>query len=135
MIRALLARLPGPLSPLGWLIAGVALVIGLALLAGAWAQLWSWWPWSAERRADRAEAALEAAKDRAAVNEAITKAERQAAPVMIETRTVVAAATASARSAPDATTPLDPDRAERLRDADRRLCDLAVVACRPVGDG
>lgn len=42
---------------------------------------------------------------------------------------VTAGATAQARSAPDASTPLDPARADRLLRHDRELCRLAPALC------
>jgi hypothetical protein len=49
--------------------------------------------------------------------------------VLIETRTVTAEATAAARSAPDANDLLPADRGNRLRNADRRMCELAPAVC------
>lgn len=55
--------------------------------------------------------------------------------VLIETRTITAEATAAARSAPDANDPLPSDRADRLHDADRRMCELAPAVCAAAAAG
>lgn len=75
-------------------------------------------------RSDASARALEVTGERA-------QAERVDAwsHVLIETRTVTAEASAAARSAPDANDPLPADRADRLRDADRRMCRLAPDVC------
>ncbi len=41
---------------------------------------------------------------------------------------------ASTRSAPDANEPLEPARADRLRDFDQQLCAIRPVVCQPPGD-
>lgn len=43
--------------------------------------------------------------------------------------TIAAQATTEARSAPDADTPLDPTRADRLHAVDRELCALSPASC------
>jgi hypothetical protein len=75
-------------------------------------------------RSDASARALEVTGERA-------QAERVDAysHVLIETRTITAEASAAARSAPDANDPLPSDRADRLRDADRRMCRLAPDVC------
>ena len=68
--------------------------------------------------------------------EAAGQAEIAVATEVHHTREIIiregtAQAIAEARSAPDATTPLDPQRADRLRAADERLCLDAPALCPP----
>ncbi|WP_082385114.1 hypothetical protein [Brevundimonas sp. AAP58] len=143
MIRGFLTRPIGPLAPLGWLIAGVAVLIAVGFLASAWDRMWAWLPWSDERRADRAETRADVAEDRALSAE--LEAEGQADQVrridtyahqILTIQTETAAASAAARSAPDADTPLDPARADRLRHHDGELCRTApdLAGCSPALD-
>lgn len=124
------------LTPLGWLIAVVALLLAIGLLAWGWNNLWSWLPWSGEARLDRAEGRV----DRAASDASARGLEAQGNAEQVrrteaygDIRVRVEAATAEsitkARSAPDATDPLAADRAARLRDHDRRLCNIAPAGC------
>lgn len=125
------------LTPLGWLAA-------LLLLAGA--ILWighglglRWDPFDlAQRRITAAETRADIARaDAAARALEVEGADAQAERLDRQTRQTLAAdritavAASDARSAHDASTPLDPDRAARLRDHDRRLCDLARAVCQP----
>ena len=122
-----------------------ALLLAVALAAHWWDGLTAWLPWSDESRLDRAEVRLEQVRTDLAVREAQVEAlERQAAAshaahgTLTEARTITARATAHAETAPDAETEMDPDRADRLRDADRRLCALQPDLCsgnRPAADG
>lgn len=123
---------PRALTPWGWLAAAVAGLVLIAVVAAAWDRLWSWLPWSAEARADRAEASAERSAD--AAEAAGLTVEGQAETIrrldtyhhqVVTVRAVAAEAAAAARSAPDATDSLDPDRADRLRAADRELCRVA----------
>lgn len=123
-------------TPLGWLIAGIALLMAIALIAWGWNNIWAWLPWSDEARADRAEVRAARAESDAAARglEAQGNAEQvRRTEAYGDIRVRVEAATAEsitkARSAPDATDPLAADRAARLRDHDRRLCDLAPAGC------
>lgn len=50
------------LTSLGWLIAGIALLMAIALIAWGWNNLWSWLPWSNEARLDRAEGRVDFAE-------------------------------------------------------------------------
>ena len=124
------------LTPLGWLIAGIALLMAVALIAWGWNNLWAWLPWSAEARLDRAEVRADHAESDAAARglEAQGNAEQvRRTEAYGDIRVRVEAATAEsitqARSAPDATEPLAANRAARLRDHDRRLCGLAPASC------
>lgn len=84
---------------------------------------------SAERRADRAESdsAARAVEAEAAV--ATTRSVEQAAGVLREVQAATITYTINARADPDALFDLDPDRRERLRAHDRRLCELAPDVC------
>jgi hypothetical protein len=129
-------RLFRTFTPLGWLVAGVALLMAIGLLVWGWNNLWAWLPWSGEARLDRAE-------DRADYAEADASARRlesqgNAAQVArteaygdlrIRIEGERAAAVTEARSAPDATEPLAADRAARLHAADRGVCNLAAASC------
>lgn len=136
------------LSPVRWLIAGLAILLAVALLDAAWDRMWSWLPWSAERRAERAEAQAEAAADQAEASRLTAEGEGDTIRRLdtyhhqvVTVRAVTAGGVAEAMGAPDASTPLDPDRAARLRAADRELCRVApdlggcAAAADPAGDG
>ena len=134
----------------GWakIVAGaLAVMVTVAFAAHQWDRLWSWLPWSDARRLERvidqrdrlaAEAAVQATHI-----EALTEQARRVETVhrqVIELRDLTDPVIHEARSAPDASTPLDPDRADRLREHDRRLCELAPGACAgpaaaPAGSG
>jgi len=122
-----------------------ALLLAVALAARWWDGLTAWLPWSDESRLDRAEVRLDRLQTDLAERQAQVEAlERQAAAThaahdtITQARTITARATAHAETAPDAETEIDPDRADRLRDADRRLCALQPDLCsddRPAADG
>jgi len=114
----------------------LALMAALALAADRWDRLWSWLPWSDERQLER----VTAQRDRlvaevaaqAAHIEALTAQTRRAEAMQQQVtrlRDLTDPVIHEARSAPDASTPLDPARADRLREHDRRLCELAPGAC------
>lgn len=113
-----------------------ALLLAVALAARWWDGLTAWLPWSDESRLQRAEVRLDRLQTDLAERQAQVEAlERQAASThaahetLTEARTITARATAQAETAPDATTEIDPARAARLRDADRRLCALSPGFC------
>lgn len=121
-----------------WGVAVVGAIIALILLANAWNGLWSFLPWSAESRLERAETARDTAQDNASARG--IESQGQADQIQrIETvhRQIVTVQTATqdaitqARSAPDANDPLEPGRAIRLHAADRMLCGYAPDLCRP----
>lgn len=114
----------------------LAAIMVFALAARWWDDLWAWFPGSDERRLDRAEARLEQAQaDLAARRAEVAAHARQAVRVeaahhtLTEARGATARATALAEEAPDATDEIDPVRTDRLRDADRRLCELSPDLC------
>ena len=123
------------LTPLAWLAAGVVALVCLVVLLGGLGFRWDPLNLQQKRLAaalDRARTASAeaAAQDRArrleaqgAADQALrvdhhqqktTKAERATAAVLVQ-----------ARSADDADQPLDPRRADRLRDHDGQLCRIA----------
>lgn len=124
------------LTPLGWLIAGIALLLAVGLLAWGWNNLWSWLPWSGESRLDRAEGRADYAESDGAARgleaegnaDQVTRTEAYG-DIKIRVEGVTASTITDARSAPDATEPLSGERAARLRDHDRRLCDIAPGSC------
>lgn len=131
-MKAWLTRPIGPLAPLGWLIAALAVLMAVALIAHGWDRLWSWLPWSTERRLDAAEGRAAFAQDQADASG--LQAEGEADQVRridtyshqtITVQAVTADAVVQSRSADDAETPLDDDRAGRLRGHDRELCRIA----------
>lgn len=104
---------------------------GLALAGGVGLR---WDPLGlGERRLTRAEARATTAEAAAVRSAATLAAERALTPEREVSAARVAAANASldplilaAEGASDGRTPLDPDRLHRLREHDRRLCELAA---------
>ena len=133
------------LTPLGRTVAGLivvgAILATVALISRAWDGVTAWLPWSDESRLTRVQARLDRAETDLALREAeVAVLERQAEQTaathetLIEARGVTVRATTLAERAPDADDPIDPARADRLRDADRRLCGLVPDLCaRPDG--
>ena len=126
------------LTPLGWLASMLAVVVAIALIAGGWNKLWAFLPWSAESKLDRIEMKLELAEDARAARaiESIGQSEQiQRIETVHRQIVTVQAATANditeARSAPDATDPLDTLRRLRLVGSDRMLCNYAPDLCQP----
>lgn len=140
------ALIPGWLKVAATVVAAIAVV---ALVSHQWDRLTAWWPWSDESRLERAERKVEDLSDRLATSEAnaaarAAEAEANADQVrrvethhrqVIELRDLTDPVIHEARSAPDASTPLDPDRADRLREHDRRLCGLVPDVCPGAGGG
>lgn len=115
-------------------LAAAAVVLGLA--SAWWDDLWDWLPWSNEKQLERAEARADHAEaDAANRRTEVVWLEKQQADVaeatrvIIETRTVTERAIVQAEAAPDASVEIDPGRADRLRGADRRLCELSSALC------
>lgn len=129
------AVIPGWVGPVLIAVAVVALAL---LVMNRLDQLTAWWPWSDESKLERAEtravtAEITAITDRlsaAAAGRQVERIETHTREV-ITLRETAAEAVLEARRAPDAETPLDPERADRLRAADQRLCDLYAGACGP----
>ncbi|MBA4795237.1 MAG: hypothetical protein H2041_16385 [Phenylobacterium sp.] len=102
-------------------LAGVLLICGLALYLDGRAD--------ASRRLRAEVAAAQSAADRHALEaegerDAAARVAAQQVPVRAAER-IAAAAIPKALNAEDANAPLDPDRADRLRLADRQLCAAA----------
>jgi hypothetical protein len=130
------------LSPLGWLISIAALVLAVALIAGIWNGLWSWLPWSAEAQLDRTKTELATTQSSASARglESQGNAEQVArteayGDIRIRVEGVTAESITRAQEAPDANDPLSDERADRLRDHDRRLCDIARGTCQAPAPG
>lgn len=129
------------------LAAVAALVLAFALAARWWDGLTAWLPWSDESRLERTQTRLDKTEaDLAARRAEVRALERQAVRVdaahetLTEARAVTARAQTQAEEAPDADQTIDPERAGRLRHADRRLCELSPDVCptgpdRPAGPG
>jgi hypothetical protein len=125
------------LTPLGWSLA-VAVLFMAALALGHGLGL-RWDPFGlAGRRLAAAEArAATAESDAAARRLEVEGAADQVRRLDLhhqQARSVAVAtvrAEIDARSAHDASVPLDPARAARLREHDRRLCKLAPAVCGP----
>lgn len=119
------------LTPWGWAAAGLLGLVFLVLTAGALGFRWD--PFRlTERRLERTRADLTVARaDLSArrIEQAAEAGQRARLDVHHRQTTAVTALTVAAqtqaRSAPDAQTPLDPDRTRRLHDLDRGLCGLA----------
>ncbi len=129
------------ITPTGWLvIAAVAVVLfGLAGLARPSFLGLKFDPFGIDaRKIDRLESEVSVLE-----REAVGNAEIAAATQTFHTREVVIRdlarqAKIEARTAPDAETPLDPDRVARIRAADNRLCSVAPSICAspdPAGSG
>lgn len=126
-----------------WRLIGYAVMAG-CLLWGAASAL-SYVPFSPFWSAKRAEATAERLEGQVSTleREATGNAEIAAATDTFHRSEIIiregtAQAIAEARSAPDATTPLDLVRADRLRTADQRLCDASPGICAspdPAGSG
>lgn len=126
-------------TPFHWTLAAIA---GVCLLAAAYLVLtgigfrldpFNW----TEARADRAEAAATRANANAAARSAeaagarhTTRLAEQAAAERAAVDQVATRLETEARTAPDASVPLDTARADRLAAGDRRLCDRRPAACR-----
>ncbi len=123
----------------GWAGGALVALAGLAAVAAAahqWDRLWSWLPWSDERRLEqvvvqRDQLAAEVAAQAGHI-EALTEQARRVETVhrqVIALRDLTDPVIHQARSAPDASILLDSERADRLRAHDRKLCELAPGAC------
>lgn len=113
----------------------LAAVVIAAALAFSLNRLTAWLPWSAESRLERSEQARDHA-ERDALARSLESQGQSDQLARVETyhthttevRTITADAVDQARSAPDASTPLDPARADRLRAHDRLLCELSPLS-------
>lgn len=138
------------IRPIPTWIAAVAGLVLAGLLARALVStvsgLFRALPWSAEQRLEHTEARLDQVQADLEARQAEVEAlERQAESVadahrrLNQARVVTVRAQTRAEEAPDAHDPIDPDRADRLRDADRRLCELSPDLCpapdRPAAPG
>ena len=144
--------MPGRALIPGWLkvlLIVCAVIAAVAVVSHQWNRLTAWLPWSAESRLDRAEDQVEDLQQDLSTAEADAAARAAEAQAnadqvqrietvhrqVIELRDLTDPVIHEARSAPDASTPLDPDRADRLREHDRRLCELAPEVCAAAGPG
>ncbi|MFC5345472.1 hypothetical protein ACETK8_07135 [Brevundimonas staleyi] len=130
------------LAPLGRLAVAVAALATTAVVLGGLGFRWD--PFDlARRRADRAEQVAASATAQAAARSA--EAQGQAGQVVrldaahqsaVARERATAQSIQIARTADDASTPLTPDRADRLRDHDRELCRLApdLLGCSAAPD-
>ena len=135
------------LTPLGRLAVGVAALAAAAVVLGSLGFRWD--PLDlTRRRADRAEQVAATATAEAAARSAEAAGQAgQVARLDAAVRSTVALERATAasiqiaRTADDASTPLDPHRTDRLRDHDRELCRISpgLLGCPaapdPAGDG
>jgi len=123
-----------PVRSIPWRWIGYAVMAG-CLLWGAASAL-SYVPfspfWSAKRaeaRADRLEGQVSTLEREATGNAEIGQAVETFHTREVIVREIAAQAETEARSAPDATTPLSLERADRLRLNDQRMCDNAPAIC------
>ena len=119
-------------TPYGWALIIAGAVVAFVLLFVVWGRLWSWLPWSAETRADRAEVAAETAQsDSTARGLEVAGGQEIARRVETfhhETLTIqnaTAGVIAEARSAPDANEPMEAGANARLYFRDDELCGYA----------
>jgi hypothetical protein len=119
-------------TALKWLLIAVAFI---ALLSAINFGL-SFVPFTPQFNAKRAVAKVERLEGQVSTleREATGQAEISTATETFHTRETIiregtSEAVAQARSAPDAASPLDPMRADRLRAADKRLCDASPALC------
>ncbi|WP_298747806.1 hypothetical protein [uncultured Brevundimonas sp.] len=125
------------LTPAGWTVLVLALV-AVAGVAGRGLGL-SWDPLDLSGRRLRAAearasaAAAEAGARRLETEAMVDQARRldHAHQQTVAVERVTAVAAAQARNAHDASHPLDPARADRLRRHDRELCRLSPAVCGP----
>lgn len=125
----MIARIPWRL--IGYVLAAVLALAALNHFAAYVPFTPQWSAKRAEAKADRLEGQVSTLE-----REATGQAEIATATEVHHTREIIiregtAQAIAEARSAPDATTPLDSARADRLRAADERLCLDAPALCPP----
>ena len=127
---------PRDLTPLGWLVAGVALLLAIGFIAWSWNNMWSWLPWSDARKLESAEQRADTAESDASARG--LESQGQAAQVVrteahgdlrIRVEATTAEAINEARSAPDADHRLSPDQLARVRGRDRELCELSPSVC------
>ncbi len=132
-----LSTVPRLLSVRGWLtVVGVVLALCAILILAQGVGL-RWDPLDlAGRRLRAAAARADAAEADAAARRLEQSGEQEQRARLdhhhqqaLAVARVTERAAADARSAPDADLPLDPARAARLLDHDRRLCDLAPAVC------
>lgn len=123
----MIARIPWRL--VGYVLAAVLVLAALNHLAG-------FLPFTPQWSARQAVAKAERLEDQVSTleREAVGQAEIAAATESFHTREVVvreiaAKAETEARNAPDADTPLAPERADRLRSHDLRLCNEFFGLC------
>jgi hypothetical protein len=129
------------LSKTGWLvIAAVALVVfGLAGLVRPSFLGLKFDPFGIDaRKIDRLENQVSVLEREATGNAEIAAATQTFHTREVVIRDLARQAETEARTAPDAETPLDPDRVARIRAADYRLCIVAPSICAnpdPAGSG
>lgn len=124
-----------------YLIAGAATLAVIIAAAHFWNQWTAWLPWSVESRLERVERDLaRTTSDLSARTLEVEAAQQQAAQTEarhtreVIVREITVQAVTQARGAPDAETPLDPDRLERLRSHDDGLCNVRPGVCAPSPD-
>lgn len=129
------------LSKTGWLvIAAVAVVMfGLAGLARPSFLGLKFDPFGIDaRKIDRLEGEVSVLEREAVGNAEIAQATQTFHTREVVIRDLARQAETEARTAPDAETPLDPDRVARIRAADHRLCSAYPTICAspdPAGSG
>ena len=120
------------ITPTGWLvIAAVAVVLfGLAGLARPSFLGLKFDPFCIDaRKIDRLETEVSVLEREATGNAEIAVATQTFHTREVVIRDLARKAETEARTAPDAETPLDPDRVGRLRAADNRLCSAYPAIC------
>lgn len=120
------------ITPTGWLVvAAVGVVLfGLAGLARPSFLGLKFDPFGIDaRKMDRLESEVSVLEREASGNAEIAVASQTFHTREVVIRDLARQAETEARTAPDAETPLDPDRVARIRAADNRLCIVTPAIC------
>lgn len=123
----MLARIPWRL--IGYVLAAVLALAALNHFAAFVPFTPQWSAKRAEAKAERLEAQVSTLEREATGNAEIATATETFHTREVIVREIAAQAETEARNAPDATTPLSQERADRLRLNDQRVCDNAPTLC------
>jgi hypothetical protein len=122
-----IARVPWRL--VGYILAAVLALAALNHFAGFVPFTPQWSAKRAEAKADRLEGQVSTLERQATGNAEISTATERHYTRETIIREIASQAETEARDAPDATTPLSQERADRLRLNDQRVCDNAPAIC------
>lgn len=124
-----------PLTPLGWAISALAVVIVIAVIV--WIANWD--PFGSKQRLETKAANAELQATTAGMEVEAAEVSAQRVEVVVRTRESaqqsVSNLSRDAQGATDANQPLPADRAQRLRDHDKFLCELRPLQGCPAAAG